>query len=127
MAAHSGDVGADLGSVERGIEDLALLAPGGGDEDGAHALGVVARDRSRTLGGFVVRVGVNGEEAQAIGHRDEDIARRPPFEQPGPNVSGPGGRRMLAGAKAAAVVPWVRSVWVGTGPSQSGVRGRSER
>src|SRR4029453_15942990 len=69
-AADRGDVGADLGAVHGGVEDVAGLTAGAGHEHGAHALGVVAGDRARALRRLVVGVGVDGQQAErVVGHR----------------------------------------------------------
>ena len=57
-----------LGRVERRVQDLALLAVGAAHEHGVHPLGVVAGDGPRPLGGLVVGVGVDGQEAACVGH-----------------------------------------------------------
>ena len=62
------DPGPVLGRVHGRIEDFALLAPGAAHENGAHAHSVVAGDRSRALGRLVVGMGVNGHQAERLGH-----------------------------------------------------------
>ena len=60
-----GQVGAHVVGVGRGVEDVAGLAAGAGDEHRAHALGVVPGHRGRALRRFVVGVGVHGQHARA--------------------------------------------------------------
>ena len=62
------DVGPHLGRVHGGVEDVALLAAGAAHQHGAHALGVVLGHRRRALGGLVVGVRVDAQEAEAVGH-----------------------------------------------------------
>ena len=107
-AADRADVGADLGRVERGVEDLAFLPAGRRHEHRVHALGVVARDRSRTLRRLVVRVGVHGEKTETIPHGNEDTARDRRSDRPGPPAKTASGRRMLTSSKAAAAISRVR-------------------
>ena len=54
----------DLGGVHGRVEDLALLPPGAADQHGPDSLGVVQRHGARPLGGLVVGVGVDGQEAE---------------------------------------------------------------
>jgi hypothetical protein len=68
--ADGGQVGHDVGLVHGGVEDVARLAAGAGDEHGTDALGVVPGDRAGPLGRLVVRVGVHGHQAErGVGHR----------------------------------------------------------
>ena len=70
QASDPGQIGPDLGRVQGGIEDLPLGPVRAADEDGAHPLGVVAGDRARPLGGLVIGVGVDGEQATILRHAD---------------------------------------------------------
>ncbi len=63
--AHGREVFAGLGGVGGRIEDVARLAPGAGDQNGVHALGVIMGDRGRALRRFVVGVRVHREHAHA--------------------------------------------------------------
>ena len=62
--ADGADVGADLGGFHRRIQDVALLAPGAGDEYGVHALGVIASDGRRALRGFVVGMRMDAQQTE---------------------------------------------------------------
>ena len=64
--AHRAEVGADLGGVGGGVEDLAFLAAGAAHQRGADALGRVARDRARALRRLVVGVGVHRHETEGM-------------------------------------------------------------
>ena len=55
------------------VLQLALLAPGAADEHGVDPSGVVLGDRRRTLRRLVVRMGVYGQQCEALGHRAEAI------------------------------------------------------
>src|SRR3954452_17811675 len=53
-AAHTWQVGADLGRVHRGVEDSARLTTGAAPQNASRPLVVVAGDRSGALRGLVV-------------------------------------------------------------------------
>ncbi len=66
--------------AQRRVVQVALLAAGGAHEHGADALGVVLRERRRTLGRLVVGMGVDGEHRQwgvHVGHREQVSERSP--------------------------------------------------
>ena len=77
LAADLGESSRTSGRVHGRVEDVALLAAGAADEHRAHALGVVAGDRAGPLGRLVVRVGVDGQQAPASGHRPATATGRP--------------------------------------------------
>src|SRR3984957_1337381 len=62
------DVGPDLGGVHGRVEVVPLLASGAAHQHRVHALGVVTGHRAGPLGGFIVRVGVHGEQAGTVRH-----------------------------------------------------------
>ncbi len=64
LPAQVGDPGVDLGGVQGRVEDLTLLAPGAAHQHGLDPLGVVQGHRPRALGRFVVRMGMNSQEAE---------------------------------------------------------------
>ena len=70
---------ADLGRVDRRVEDVALLAAGAADEDAADAFGRVLGDGARALGRFVVGVRVDREETErCVGGLTHDLRTYPP-------------------------------------------------
>jgi hypothetical protein len=62
--ADGTDVGPGLGAVGLLVQDVARLTAGAADEHGPYALGRVAGHGGCTLGGFVVRMGMDREHAQ---------------------------------------------------------------
>ena len=58
----------DLGLVHGRVQDVAFLAARATDKDAAGAFGVVLRHRPGALGGLVVGVGVDAQQAKLIGH-----------------------------------------------------------
>ena len=67
--ADGPEVGPHLGRVGGGVEDVALGAVGAGHEHGVDALGGVAGVGAGALGGLVVGMGVDLEEAEpVVGH-----------------------------------------------------------
>ena len=59
-----GEIGAHVVGVDLGVEDVAGLATGAGDEHGAYALGAVLGHGGGALGGFVVGVRVHREHSE---------------------------------------------------------------
>ncbi len=99
LHAHLVQALADLGRVHGRVEDVARLAAGAAHQDGAHALVVVAVHRAGALRRLVVGVGVDAQEAAALGcavsivaqpRGREHVVRRP-VDRPSPDATHPRG------------------------------------
>ena len=68
LGADLGEVFEHLGPVHGRVQDVAFLSARATHEAAVSAFGVVLRDRRRTLGTLVVRVGMDAQQAKLIGH-----------------------------------------------------------
>ena len=66
----------DLRTVHRRVENVALLAPGAAHQHRANPLSLVLRDRAGSLRCLVVGMGVHGEDAERLGHAEDDTQPR---------------------------------------------------